>query len=89
MCCVFVEPTIGEMPGHDSAIEATAPVNGIAISESTWLRARDREAFGAPETMTLKGVGEMAVYRCAVAPAKAQDPPIAALPSLYLPEYGE
>jgi class 3 adenylate cyclase len=68
----------GDTVNIAARIEATAPVNGIAISESTWLRARDREAFGAPEAMTLKGVGEMAVYRAAVAQTGAEEKPIAA-----------
>jgi len=44
-------------------LDAKAPVNGIAISEITWLRARDRTGFGAPLTINLKGVGDVAVYQ--------------------------
>lgn len=68
----------GDTVNIAARMEATAPVNGIAISESTWLRARDRQAFGAPEIMTLKGVGDMAVFRAAVTPGEAEGEPIAA-----------
>jgi len=43
-------------------LDANAPVNGVAISEITWLRARDRTGFGAPVVINLKGVGDVAVY---------------------------
>ena len=52
----------GETMNIAARIESTAPVNGIAISESTWLRARDRAAFGTPHVEMLKGVGETCVY---------------------------
>ncbi|MEJ5978414.1 adenylate/guanylate cyclase domain-containing protein [Novosphingobium sp. PS1R-30] len=52
----------GETMNIAARIESTAPVNGIAISESTWLRARERAAFGAPHVEMLKGVGETCVY---------------------------
>ncbi|MGZ5816743.1 MAG: adenylate/guanylate cyclase domain-containing protein [Croceibacterium sp.] len=68
----------GDTVNIAARMEATAPVNGVALSESTWLRARDGHAFGAPETMTLKGVGEMAVYRAVIDPPAAEDKPIAA-----------
>lgn len=68
----------GDTVNVAARIEATAPVNGIAVSESTWLRARDREAFGPAETMPLKGVGEMPVYRAIVEAAGGKDQPIAA-----------
>lgn len=44
-------------------LEGTAPHNGLAISETTWLRARDRSGFGEAEVLPLKGVGETPVYR--------------------------
>lgn len=59
----------GETVNMAARLESTAPVNGIAISESTWLRARDRAAFGAPHVEMLKGVGETCVYHAAPAPA--------------------
>ena len=52
----------GETVNMAARLEGTAPVNGIAISESTWLRAKDRAAFGAPHIEMLKGVGETCVY---------------------------
>ena len=55
----------GETVNIASRVEGTAPANGIAISESTWLRARERGAFGPPMMMTLKGVGETCVYHAA------------------------
>lgn len=58
----------GDTVNVAARLEATAPVDGIAVSESTWLRARDREAFGAPQSLSLKGVGEMLVYHASVAP---------------------
>jgi len=56
----------GDTVNIAARLEATAPIDGIAISESTWLRARERAAFGEPETLALKGVGEVPVYRVAV-----------------------
>jgi len=52
----------GETMNIAARIENTAPVNGIAISESTWLRARDRAEFGTPHSEMLKGIGETCVY---------------------------
>jgi class 3 adenylate cyclase len=52
----------GDTVNIAARLEGSAPVNGIAISESTWLRARERGAFGPPRALTLKGVGEMCVY---------------------------
>jgi class 3 adenylate cyclase len=67
----------GETVNMAARLEGTAPVNGIAISESTWLRARDRAAFGAPHLEMLKGVGETCVYH--MAPVQ---PKPAALPDI-------
>jgi class 3 adenylate cyclase len=58
----------GDTVNVAARLEATAPVNGIAISETTWLRAHDRAAFGSPQAMVLKGVGEMPVYYASVEP---------------------
>ncbi|WP_421854719.1 adenylate/guanylate cyclase domain-containing protein [Novosphingobium sp.] len=52
----------GDTVNIAARLDATAPVNGIAVSEITWLRARDREGFGEPVTIGLKGVGDVAVY---------------------------
>ena len=59
----------GETVNMAARLESTAPVNGIAISESTWLRANDRAAFGPPHDEMLKGVGETCVYHASPAVA--------------------
>ncbi len=56
----------GDTVNIAARIEGIAPVNGIAISESTWLRASDRSTFGPPTMVTLKGVGDTCVFRTAV-----------------------
>ncbi|MBA3940454.1 MAG: hypothetical protein C0520_04505 [Sphingopyxis sp.] len=66
----------GETVNMAARLEGTAPLNGIAISESTWLRAKDRAAFGPPHNEMLKGVGETCVYRAGPAPARATLPDI-------------
>lgn len=53
----------GETMNMASRIEAQAEPGGIAISESTFLRSRRKEQFALPEMVTLKGVGDTAVYR--------------------------
>lgn len=58
----------GETVNMAARLEGTAPVNGIAISESTWLRAKDRAAFGPPHNEMLKGMGETCVYHAGPAP---------------------
>lgn len=60
----------GETVNIAARLESTAPVNGIAISESTWLRAKDRAAFGPPHCEMLKGVGETCVYHAGPAGAE-------------------
>ncbi|HEY0958077.1 MAG TPA: adenylate/guanylate cyclase domain-containing protein [Novosphingobium sp.] len=55
----------GETVNIAARVESTAPVNGIAISESTWLRAKEREVFGPPHSEMLKGLGETCVYHAA------------------------
>lgn len=71
----------GETMNIAARIENTAPVNGIAISESTWLRARDRTDFGTPHVEMLKGVGETSVYHAQliVRPASDAEPGISAV----------
>ena len=54
----------GDTVNIAARVEGTAPVNGIAISESSWLRASSRDGFGPPHVMTLKGVGDYNVYHC-------------------------
>lgn len=56
----------GDTVNIAARIEGIAPVNGIAISESTWLRASDRSTFGPPTMAALKGVGDICVFRTAV-----------------------
>lgn len=68
----------GETMNIAARIESTAPVNGIAISESTWLRARDRADFGAPRAEMLKGVGETCVFHMGPAVADPELPGISA-----------
>jgi len=58
----------GDTVNIAARLQSAAPVNGIAISESTWLRARDRSEFGNPEAMVLKGVGEIMVYQTTIGP---------------------
>ena len=52
----------GDTVNVAARLQGSAPINGIAISEHTWLRATDRAVFGSPEATTLKGVGETMVY---------------------------
>lgn len=52
----------GDTVNIAARIEGIAPVNGIAISESTWLRASDRSTFGPPTMAALKGVGDICVF---------------------------
>ena len=53
----------GETMNIACRIESAGGVNGIAVSEATWMRVQGKAEFDPPETMVLKGVGEMAVYR--------------------------
>lgn len=53
----------GETVNMAARVEGTAPVNGIAVTESCWLRATDRTDFGPAELEILKGVGETTVHR--------------------------
>ena len=56
----------GDTVNVAARLQGTAPINGIAISESTWLRANNRAGFGMPDAMTLKGIGETLVYHAIV-----------------------
>lgn len=56
----------GDTVNIAARLEGTAATNGIAISESTWLRANDRGAFGPPMMIALKGVGETCVFHAVV-----------------------
>lgn len=66
----------GETVNMAARLEGTAPVNGIAISESTWLRAKDRAAFGPPHNEMLKGVGETCIYHAGPATERRALPEI-------------
>lgn len=55
----------GETMNMASRIEGQAEPDGVAVSESTFLRTRRKEAFASPKLVTLKGVGEVPVYRLA------------------------
>jgi class 3 adenylate cyclase len=69
----------GDTVNIAARLQSAAPVNGIAISESTWLRTRDRADFASPEAMMLKGVGEIMVYRAVTGPSDGFDvAPVAA-----------
>ena len=59
----------GDTVNIAARLQQAATINGIAISESTWLRARDRADFVSPETMVLKGMGETMVYHAQVGPS--------------------
>ncbi len=52
----------GDTVNIAARVEGIAAVNGIAISESTWLRASDRSSFGPPSVIALKGVGDTCVF---------------------------
>lgn len=60
----------GDTVNVAARLQGTAPFNGMAVSESTWLRASERQDLGSPEAMTLKGIGETLVYQSNPAPAE-------------------
>jgi class 3 adenylate cyclase len=68
----------GDTVNVAARLQSAAPINGVAISESTWLRARDHEGFGQPDTMTLKGIGETQVYFADLDPGGEEEEPAAA-----------
>jgi class 3 adenylate cyclase len=63
----------GDTVNIAARLQNAAPVNGVAISESTWLRARDRSAFGRPAATELKGLGEATVYMAVFEPVDDED----------------
>lgn len=67
----------GETMNIAARIEGAAEPNGIAISESSWMRTRRRDHFGVAETVALKGVGDTIIYR-SVADATMVEHPRAA-----------
>ncbi|MCW1382841.1 adenylate/guanylate cyclase domain-containing protein [Novosphingobium sp. KCTC 2891] len=68
----------GDTVNIAARLEGTAPPNAIAISESTWLRARSRDGFGPPTLITLKGVGEMSVFHASARTDTGETVPAAA-----------
>lgn len=62
----------GDTVNVAARLEGTAPAGGIAISESTWLRTRERSHFGPPHQETLKGVGDLCVYHTIKGDVRAQ-----------------
>lgn len=53
----------GDTMNIASRIEGVADHNGIAVSEAAFYAARENVAFTSAELVTLKGVGEMKIYR--------------------------
>lgn len=53
----------GETMNVASRLEGQAAANSIAVSESTYLRSRHKVLFDAPEQVTLKGIGEIPIFR--------------------------
>ena len=53
----------GETMNVASRIEGAADPNGIAVSETTYLRAQGSHVFAPPQTILLKGIGELPVYK--------------------------
>lgn len=53
----------GETMNIASRIEGAAEPDGIAVSESTYMRLQASHRFAEPQLIALKGVGEMPVYR--------------------------
>ncbi|MBC7985910.1 MAG: hypothetical protein H7X93_04470 [Sphingomonadaceae bacterium] len=53
----------GDTMNVASRIEGIAEPNGIAVSAATYYQTCAGNAYGPAETLTLKGIGETAVYR--------------------------
>lgn len=53
----------GDTMNIASRIESIAEPNGVAVSEATFYAARESVAFREAELVTLKGVGELKIYR--------------------------
>lgn len=61
----------GDTVNIASRIESVAERNGLAISAATYFQLKDRARFGRSETVALKGVGEVEIYRLDTAPQSA------------------
>ena len=66
----------GDTMNMASRIEGQAQPDGVAVSESTFLRTRRKDLFELPQLVTLKGAGETPVYRI-----RKPEPPRLALAS--------
>lgn len=53
----------GDTVNIASRVESVAPHNGLAVSAATYFQLKDRWHFGEGETVTLKGVGDIEVYK--------------------------
>jgi len=53
----------GDTMNIASRIEGVAAVNGVAVSTATYHQTHATEDYHPPETMPLKGVGEVQIYR--------------------------
>lgn len=53
----------GDTMNIAARLQDQAPPNGIAVSESVYLLTRTVQEYEAPESLVLKGVGELPVYR--------------------------
>ena len=73
----------GETMNVASRLEGQASANSIAVSESTYLRTRRKELFDPAEQITLKGVGDVPVYR--IKPQAAARAYLDAAPSISAP----
>ncbi len=56
----------GDTMNIANRIEGIAERNGIAVSESTYFEAFERESFSQPQLITLKGVGDVKVCRVVI-----------------------
>lgn len=53
----------GDTMNIASRIEGAAEPNGIAVSAATYFQCNGSHEFGSPETIALKGVGDIELYR--------------------------
>ena len=53
----------GDTMNIAARLQDQAPPNGVAVSESVYLLTRSVQDYEAPESLALKGVGELPVYR--------------------------
>ncbi len=53
----------GDTVNIASRVEATAPHNGLSVSAATYFQIKDRWHFGEGETVSLKGVGDIEIFK--------------------------